>query len=827
MKRFSAPTLLLLAALTACTASPLGVGGLVLSPKDQALTLRLRLRGQDGAYKLAAMPDGFNRATVTLSSASALAEPIVRQTTASSFSYPYTTLTLSFPPLRPASDYRVQVDLETTGSGEAFLEASGASVAQTLSTGANTVDVLLSVPTVSTLAGGKDNGDGTVDGTAVGYRDAAQMQQPEGLVVDGAGNFFTVEQTGQRILKITPDGTVSVLTNNGGLNGYVNGASGTARFFAPHGLAIDPAGLLYVGDWKNHAIRRVTTAGVVSTVVGALPPAVPDYLNGNGTAARANGPVGVVCDGTYVYWSDYYSATIRKFTVASPYTTSLVAGVPDAPGYVNGAAASAKFNSPIGLVHDGKGALYVADGVNHAIRKIDLTTNQVSTVAGSDAPTVAAGTTDGVGTASRVTQPRHLAVHPRTGDVYFTEGGKGALRRISKATGYVQTLLGGNDRAAAAYADGVATRAEVAYLGGLVFSPDGETLTFSDRYNHRLRQYTLESRAVTTLAGTAGITGTTNGTRLDASFHDPCGLVREPAGSLVIADYLNHALRRYNPTTGEVSTLAGTPGTPGNGAALMNGPTGVARDAAGNFYAAEWLSHTIRKITSAGAVSILAGGYGTGTFADGSRSAARFKNPHDVAVKADGSAVYVADRYNNRIRRILTSGLATDAGKVTTIAGTGVAGAAPGALGTSTCNGPAGLHLDEATNTLYFVDTVTGMVRKLDLATNVVTNIAGTGTSGFADGATGATSQFGGLVAIALGPDGYLYVTDGSHRIRRVDPVTGETTTYAGSGTPGDGGYTGGKASTTRFNLPYGLAFDPGGALYVVDRYNQVLRKVQ
>lgn len=822
--------LLLGAAVLAACAAPWDAGALSLSPKTGALALRLRLRGATGPYALQALPDAFGRATVTLASATALAQPLVLQTTSTSFSYPYTTLNLSAPPLRPASDYTLRVDLETTTAGDPFLEATGTVVAQTLSPGANTVDVLLSVPAVSTLAGRAPNGDGTFNGTAAGARDAAQFDQPEGVARDAAGNFLVVEEVNQRIAKVTPAGTVSVLTANGGLNGYVNGASGTARFRAPHGLAIDPVGgTLFVGDWQNAAVRQVNpSTGAVSTAVGAAPTGSPNpgtptggYAEGAGTAARlgARGPVGLTCDGTYVYFVDYDNACVRKFDLATK-TTSLVTGVPGGSGYADGAKGTSKFStSLIGIAHDGKGNLYVLDSGNAALRRVRISDGYTTTVAGNPPASPLPGSADGSGTASRITGPRHIAVHPVTGDVYFTEGGVGALRRYNLATGYVQTLVGGNARAAESYADGTARRAEVSYLGGLAFSPDGQTLTFADRHNHCLRQYAFESRVVTTLAGAGTVSGSATGTGLAARFNEPCGLLCEPGGSLVIADYQNHCLRRYNAGTQAVTTFAGTPGTAGNSAALLNRPVGLARDGAGAFYVAEWGSGAVRKVSSAGAVGVLAGVYGTPGFADGAAASAKFGNCHDVAVNAAGTIVYVADTGNHRVRKI-------QGGSVSTIAGNGTAGEVDGPPASSQLNGPCSLALDEAAGVLYVLERTNGVVRKLTLSTNALSTIAG-GTPGYAEG-TGAGARFFDPQNLRLGPDGHLYLTDRNNRIRRVNPATGEATTYAGGGTSStDAGFIGGAAASSRMNWPHGLAFAADGTLYFTDRGNHVLRKIQ
>jgi len=300
-----------------------------------------------------------------------------------------------------------------------------------------------------------------------------------------------------------------------------------------------------------------------------------------------------------------------------------------------------------------------------------------------------------------------------------------------------------------------------------------------------------------------------------ASFNGPTGVAVDAAGNVYVADYGNNEIRKIS-TTGLVSTLAGN-GVQGsiNGAgntATFNGPTSLAIDPSGNIYVADDNNNQIRKITSAGLVSTLAGSDSTGSV-DGLGAAAYFFGPSGVACDAQGN-VYVADAGNNLIRMV------TPAGSVTTIAGNDNPGATNGAaILAATFNNPTGLTLDKSGN-IYVADMLNSLIRKI--SGGQVTTLAGSDTSASING-QGATAAFYFPNSIAADAAGNLYVTEYvSDLIRKIDP-SGNVTTFAGKGTAGQADSTGVMAS---FNGPSGIAVDAAGNVYVADTYNNVIRKI-
>ena len=282
---------------------------------------------------------------------------------------------------------------------------------------------------------------------------------------------------------------------------------------------------------------------------------------------------------------------------------------------------------------------------------------------------------------------------------------------------------------------------------------------------------------VTTLAGngTRGYADGTGGPTGTAEFFYPRSMAIDAAGNVYVADYGNDRIRQVDPS-GNVTTLAGN-GTPGyadgmggpTGTAEFRGPAGVAVDAAGNVYVADYYNNRINKVDSSGNVTTLAGngmpGYADGT--GGPTGTAEFYSPSNVVVDAAGN-VYVADSVNNRIRKVDPSG------NVTTLAGNGTQGSADGTggpTGTAEFNNPWGVAVDAAGN-VYVADSGNNRIRKVDPNGNV-TMLAGNGTWGFEDGTGGptGTAEFNGPEGVAVDAAGNVYVADSANnRIRKISP---------------------------------------------------------
>lgn len=285
-----------------------------------------------------------------------------------------------------------------------------------------------SLATVATLAGAADR-----KGPTDGLGDAAEFARPMGVAATAAGTVYVADTDGHTIRKITSAGVVTTVAGAAGRKGSTDGVGSAARFYHPVGVAVDAGGTLYLTDADNHTIRKITSAGDVSTVAGT--PGSKGSADGPGATARFNLPSGVAVDATgTLYVADTFNHTIRKITPAGVVTTW--AGVAGHKGSTDGPGAVARFYHPAAVAIDAQGALYVADNGNQTIRKI-TPAGMVTTLAGTAGRS---GSADGEGASARFHFPVGVAVDAR-GNVYVADYLNATIRQIT-ATGRVSTLAG-------------------------------------------------------------------------------------------------------------------------------------------------------------------------------------------------------------------------------------------------------------------------------------------------------------------------------------------------------------------------------------------------
>lgn len=311
---------------------------------------------------------------------------------------------------------------------------------------------------------------GSTPGFVNGPATIAQFNWPMGVAVDAEGNIFVVDTVNYVIRKITAAGLVSTFAGSG-IGGFADGIASMARFNGVDGLAVDTAGNVYVADANNHRIRKITSAGVVSTLAGST----QGYSDGIGTAAQFNSPSCVAVDTAgNVFVADTFNNRIRKITAAGEVST--LAG--STAGYTDGTGSAAQFNRPYGITINAAGTFFVADALNHRVRKI-TSTGVVTTFAGSTS-----GYADGNGTAAKFNYPYGMAVDV-AGNVYVTDAADNRIRKIT-IDGIVSTLAGSG---IAGFADGIGTSAQFKNPCGVAVDAVG-TVFIADSTNHRIRKIT-------------------------------------------------------------------------------------------------------------------------------------------------------------------------------------------------------------------------------------------------------------------------------------------------------------------------------------------------
>ncbi len=322
---------------------------------------------------------------------------------------------------------------------------------------------------VSTLAG-----SGT-PGFANGTGAAAEFYVPFGIAIDAQGNIYVGDGGNSLVRKITTAGVVSTLAGNG-TEGFADGGSSVAEFGDPTGLVADAQGNIYVADAPNNRIRKITPAGIVSTLAGS---GTAGFADGSGPAAQFNFPDGMAMDVQgNIYVADGSGNLIRKVTPAGVVTTFAGSGT---AGYADGAATAAQFYYPIGIATDAQGNLYVADAENQRIRKI-TSAGVVSTLAGGGLP----GLTDGSGSSAQFYFPRGLATDAQ-GNVYVADLYNNAIREITPA-GVVNTIAGNGTQG---FVDGNGATAEFYYPSGVAVDVHGNIFV-ADQNNNRIRMITVQ-----------------------------------------------------------------------------------------------------------------------------------------------------------------------------------------------------------------------------------------------------------------------------------------------------------------------------------------------
>jgi hypothetical protein len=753
-------------------------------------------------------------------------------------------------------------------------------VVNTQSTAITVAGITIQPGNIATVAGTPGSPGNSGDG---GAATSAQFGSAYSIAVDGGGNIYVVDESYSYVRKISSSGIITTVAGNGTCNyGASNGDGGpatSASIGCAYGIAVDASGNLFLSDTSGGRIREVNTQGIIRTVSGSgneetgCGSASSTGDGGPANQATLDCPIGVHVDSNgNPYFADYYDQTVRYINLQDVPIT--VAGVTIQPGDIDrlagnqnagysgdgGPAVSAELYYPWDVVIDSAGNVYISDSQNDVVRKVD-SNGTITTFAGTFNSWGYSGD-GGPADAAAFNQPAGLAVDSFR-NLYVADSSNSVIRKISGNSGantvdFGAVALAGNTvQAVTLYMNQAVTISNVQSGGDFIagLTPNIRAHAASSHPGPRSQhlpaallklQRNLKPRTNSAPAAVAHVEA--NGCIGTFAQGDICIMDVQftptqpgPRWFQLNATDSDQTTYSFGLTgTGVGSLVSITPGiisTP-PGAASVGAATGMVRDDSGNTFVTDYQGDVVSKVTSQGVVTIVAGvpnaaGYdGDGGLA----TSAHLNDPIGITLDSVGN-LYIADVFNNVIRKVDTNGI------ITTVAGQGTAGySGDGSLATNAeLNNPLAV-LADAVGNLYIGDTFNNVVRKVDL-TGKITTLAGTGAGagtgswGLADpnggsggdGGPAAQAQLNGPTGMALDGNGNLYIADTwNGAVRRVDG-TGTISVVAGlCGEGCQSGYTGngGPATEAELNLPFDVALDAAGDFYVADTGNGAIRKV-
>ncbi len=720
--------------------------------------------------------------------------------------------------------------------------------------------VVLTAP-INTFAG-----NGTAGSTGNGgLATAAELNNPEGLAFDNHGNVYISDYNNNQIRVVNAAGVISVFAGTTAACANPTAASGAcgdggpvsaATFNNPSQMQFDTAGNLYIADYTDNRVRKVTAtngvitgSSIITTVAGNGGGGVATISGNGGLATSATVPLphGIAIDSAgNIYINDQVACVVRKVAAATGNIANFAGngtcGYAGDGGQAN--AAGVEIGNGVELALDSAGNLYLGDRSNNVVRKVTASTNVISTYAGTHGtpctPATAVCGDNGAATSADLTGPAGVFIDS-FGNLVIADADGARIRKVTTSTGIITTIAGtgvacnASGTASGPCGDGgLATSATFSFPIDVSLSPTGNVF-FTDQYANRVRYLSPPPIFPATQAGSTSpsinvlisTTGTANTIINSITVpNSPSGTPQFKVGTqsgCVIGGTTGNA-------PGTLCTIPVTfsPAYPG----VQTAPLVISTNGGTFQFGLSATGIAPQAILEPGVLGTAAGtGVAGATGNGGAATAATLNAPREITFDYAGN-YYIGDLGNNEIREV------SAAGNITVVAGGGSTNyyLSPGAAATTAAlTQPEQVAFDSAGN-MYIPDYGDSVVAKVDAVTKNITVIAGQyGTQGnTGDGGLATAATLTGPAAIAINQaNGNIYIADGNqggNKIREINVSTGIITTYAGTGaicssptaTCGDGG----PATAAQFYRPNGIAIDGNGNIFVSDTLDNRVRRI-
>jgi trimeric autotransporter adhesin len=551
----------------------------------------------------------------------------------------------------------------------------------------------------------------------------------------------------------------------------------TATDFAvnPYSVVPDNAGNVYIADASNHVIHKLNILSGMLTVYAGNGSYGYYGDGGPATDAQFNYPVAVALDkNNNLYVVDESDQCVRMINNSTGIITTYAGNGNWGYNGDNIPATNANLYNPLAIAFDSANNLYISDYSNNRIRVVNALTGLINTIAGYDSTGYNGDSIPA--DSARLNGPAGIALDKHA-NIYFVDQNNCRIRMINAITDTIYTISGG--KAGYSGDGGPATKAQFWYPLGITLDASGN-IYIGDTYDNRIREITISNDTIRTICGNGngGFSGD-GGQATAAVLWQPHYLAFDAAGNLFFADMANNRVREILASNGTINTLAGD-GYPG-----FNG-------------------NNISALTT------------------------QLSNPTYITSDDTGN-IFIADNGNNMIREVKAS-----TGNILKVAGTGIAGFSGdgGPAGKAQMNGVNGLAVNDTGN-IYFADEYNNRIREINMTTNTIKTIAGTGYGGYSgNGGYATAAEFRYPVDVTVDSKGDIFIADMvNDRVREIIEPLGQVKLIAGNGYNASnwgGGYSGdnGPATNAELYQPQGVALDNKGNLYIADTWNDRIRKV-